>query len=94
MLKSNEYFEGKVKSIGFENSLSGEASVGVMSAGEYTFGTGKPEEMTVVSGALKVLLPGETEWQWFEAGQVFNVPGNSEFYLQVAEVSAYLCRYL
>lgn len=94
MLKSNEYFEGKVKSICFENSLSGEASVGVMSAGEYTFGTGKPEEMTVVSGALKVLLPGETEWQWFEAGQVFNVPGRSEFYLQVAEESAYLCRYL
>ncbi|WP_029686398.1 pyrimidine/purine nucleoside phosphorylase [Tatumella saanichensis] len=94
MLKSNEYFEGKVKSIAFENTLSGEATIGVMSTGEYTFGTGKPEEMTVVSGALKVLLPGETEWQWFEAGSSFNVPGKSEFYLQVAEESAYLCRYL
>ena len=65
-----------------------------MSAGEYTFGAGKPEGMTVVSSALKVLLPGRTGLQWFEAGQVFNVPGNSEFYLQVAEESAYLCRYL
>lgn len=94
MLKANEYFEGKVRSIGFENSLSGEASVGVMAAGEYTFATAKPEEMTVVSGALKVLLPGETEWQWYEAGSSFNVPGHSEFHLQVAESSAYLCRYL
>lgn len=94
MLKANEYFEGKVRSIGFENSLSGEASVGVMESGEYTFSTAKAEEMTVISGALKVLLSGETEWQWFEAGTAFNVPEHSEFHLQVAEPSAYLCRYL
>jgi uncharacterized protein YaiE (UPF0345 family) len=50
--------------------------------------------MTVVSGALKVLLPGETEWKWYEAGTSFNVPGQSEFHLQVAEPSSYLCRYL
>ncbi len=41
--------------------------------------------MTVVSGALNVLLPGETEWKVYAAGEVFNVPGNSEFHLQVAE---------
>ena len=50
--------------------------------------------MTVVSGALNVLLPGETEWKVFAAGQVFNVPGHSEFHLQVAEPTSYLCRYL
>ncbi|RCJ99239.1 DUF1255 family protein, partial [Klebsiella pneumoniae] len=27
-------------------------------------------------------------------GEVFNVPGNSEFHLQVAEPTSYLCRYL
>jgi len=94
MLKANEYFEGKVRSIGFENSLAGEASVGVMESGEYTFSTAKAEEMTVISGALKVLLPGETQWRWFEAGSTFNVPEHSEFHLQIAEPSAYLCRYL
>ncbi|VFS23331.1 UPF0345 protein Bcep1808_5077 [Salmonella enterica subsp. enterica serovar Typhimurium] len=57
MLQSNEYFSGKVKSIGFTSSSTGRASVGVMAEGEYTFGTAEPEEMTVVSGALKVLLP-------------------------------------
>jgi uncharacterized protein YaiE (UPF0345 family) len=27
-----------------------------MAVGEYTFGTAKPEEMTVISGSLKVLI--------------------------------------
>ena len=54
MLQSNEYFDGKVKSIGFTSSSTGRASVGVMAEGEYTFGTAQPEEMTVVSGALNV----------------------------------------
>ena len=85
MLQSNEYFDGKVKSIGFTSSSTGRASVGVMAEGE---------EMTVVSGALNVLLPGETEWKVYAAGEVFNVPGNSEFHLQVAEPTSYLCRYL
>ena len=94
MLQSNEYFDGKVKSIGFTSSSTGRASVGVMAEGEYTFGTAQPEEMTVVSGALNVLLPGETDWKVYAAGEVFNVPGNSEFHLQVAEPTSYLCRYL
>ena len=70
MLQSNEYFSGKVKSIGFTSSCTGRASVGVMAEGEYTFGTAAPEEMTVVSGALNVLLPGETEWKVYAAGDV------------------------
>ena len=68
MLQSNEYFSGKVKSIGFTSSSTGRASVGVMAEGEYTFGTAEAEEMTVVSGALNVLLPGETNGK-------FTLPG-------------------
>lgn len=94
MLNVNEYFSGKVKSIGFDSDSIGRASVGVMEAGEYTFGTGQPEEMTVVSGALMVKLPGSDEWQVFGSGAVFSVPGNSEFYLQVAEPTSCLCKYL
>ncbi|MFZ4834155.1 pyrimidine/purine nucleoside phosphorylase [Rouxiella sp. Mn2063] len=94
MLKVNEYFAGKVKSIGFDSDSVGEASVGVMEAGEYTFGTGKPEEMLVVSGSLKVLLPGAPDWQVFMPGEKFFVPANSEFNLQVPEATSYLCKYL
>jgi len=94
MLKNNEYFEGKVKSIGFDSDSLGALSVGVMVTGEYTFGTAKPEEMTVVSGTLIVLLPGSEGWQTFTVGETFYVPGNSEFNLQVPETSSYLCKYL
>lgn len=64
MLKVNDYFSGKVKSIGFDAASTGRASVGVMEAGEYTFTTGQPEEMTVISGALKTLLPGANDWRF------------------------------
>ncbi len=56
MLKINEYFDGNVKSIGFENK--GPVSVGVMEAGEYTFGTAAPERMKVIKGELTVKRPG------------------------------------
>lgn len=94
MLKVNEFFAGKVKSIGYESSSIGRTSVGVMEEGEYTFSTAQPEEMTVISGALKVLLPGAPDWQIFTSGEKFFVPGQSEFNVQVADATAYLCRYL
>lgn len=92
MLKVNEYFDGKVKSIGFEDA-GGSASVGVMEAGEYTFSTGVKEAMFVVSGSLTVRLPGAEEWVAFDAGESFDVPGESSFDLKVTEPSSYLCRY-
>jgi purine/pyrimidine-nucleoside phosphorylase len=93
MLKVNEYFEGKVKSVGFE-SAGDHASVGVMNAGEYTFGTAAPERMTVVKGALTVKLPGHIEWETYHAGDDFDVPGDSSFNVKVLETTAYLCEYL
>ena len=65
MLNVNEYFAGKVKSIGFDSGSIGRQSIGVMDAGEYTFSTDKPEEMTVITGALRVLIPGAPDWQVF-----------------------------
>lgn len=65
-----------------------------MEKGEYTFTTDRPEEMTVVTGALRVLIPGAPDWQVFTPGETFFVPEHSEFNLQVAEPSAYLCKYL
>lgn len=96
MLTSNEYFAGAVKSIGFtiDSPDAASASVGVMEPGEYTFGTGKAEEMSVVSGELHVLLPSTDVWQRFSAGTRFHVPGESSFQLRVEAPTAYLCRYL
>lgn len=92
MLDINEYFDGKVKSIAFQTATL-PATVGVMAPGEYTFGTGKPETMTVVSGALVVKLPGRNDWQMFNVGESFKVAANQSFDLQVAADTAYLCVY-
>lgn len=92
MLKVNEYFDGKVKSIGFQTATL-PATVGVMAPGEYEFGTSQKEVMTVVSGALTVKLPGASDWVVFNAGQAFEVAANVKFQLQVAIDTAYLCTY-
>ena len=92
MLQVNEYFEGKVKSIALTNT-TGKNTVGVMDIGDYEFGTSTMEYMTVVSGALNVLLPFTDEWKMFVAGETFVVEANTKFKLKVEEQTAYLCRY-
>lgn len=92
-LKVNEYFEGTVKSVSFQGEKYA-STVGVMAPGEYEFGTGKPEIMTVVSGELVVKLPGSNDWKSFPAGTKFDVAGNSKFQLKVASDTAYLCQFV
>jgi uncharacterized protein YaiE (UPF0345 family) len=92
MLKVNEYFDGKVKSIAFKTATL-PATVGVMVAGEYEFGTSQKEVMTVVSGILDVQLPGTTGFKRFEAGSSFTVAANQKFQLKVPVDTAYLCTY-
>lgn len=92
MLTTNEYFNGDVKSIGFQTATL-PATVGVMAPGDYEFGTSELETMTIVSGALTVKLPGTNDWQTFNAGDQFIVQANQTFQLQVAVDTAYLCTY-
>ena len=92
MFKVNEYFDGKVTSMAFQTATL-PATVGVMAPGEYEFGTSQFEAMTVVSGALTVLLPGQSDWQTFAQGEVFTVDANQKFQLKVAVDTAYLCTY-
>jgi len=92
MLDVNEYFDGNVKSIGFQTETL-RATVGVMAPGEYEFGTSRKETMTVVSGALTVRLPGSEEWLRFDAGSSFVVDAKRKFQLRVTVDTAYLCTY-
>ena len=92
MFKVNEYFGGTVKSIAFGMS-EGPATIGVMAAGDYEFGTNQLEVMHVIAGALTVKLPGSEQWETFAAGTQFTVPANSKFQLKVAQDTAYLCEY-
>jgi purine/pyrimidine-nucleoside phosphorylase len=92
MFKTNEYFDGKVKSIAFAAD-EGPATVGVMAEGDYEFGTSSKEIMSVVSGALQVKLPGADNWASFGEGEKFVVEANQKFGVRVKEQTAYLCLY-
>ncbi|MBU1417193.1 MAG: pyrimidine/purine nucleoside phosphorylase [Proteobacteria bacterium] len=92
MFKTNEYFDGNVKSISF-TCAEGPATVGVMAVGEYTFGTDSIEVMTVVSGAMDIKLPDSDEWQTFQAGESFEVEKGVKFGVRVTTETSYLCLY-
>jgi purine/pyrimidine-nucleoside phosphorylase len=93
MLQANDYFEGKVRSIAFDNT-DGKATVGAMEIGDYEFGTTTIEKMTILSGSLMVQLPGEIHWKTVNKGQTFTVQAHQKFQLQVKEQTAYVCFYL
>jgi uncharacterized protein YaiE (UPF0345 family) len=93
MLKVNEYFEGAVKSIALENT-DGIATIGVMEAGEYQFGTSTVEHMTITSGVLEVMLPGETIWTPYRKGETFVVDKGVKFNVKATGQVAYYCLYL
>jgi len=92
MFKTNEYFDGKVKSIAFQNAEK-QATIGVMAAGEYVFNSADKEKMSVITGQLIIKLDGESESKTYDAGQSFEVTENSAFNVSVPVDCAYLCEY-
>lgn len=93
MITVNEYFEGNVKSLSLQN-CGGKETVGVMKAGEYEFNTALKEIMTVISGSMTILLPGDEEWGIYEKMESFVVPANSSFKLKIFADTAYLCQFV
>jgi uncharacterized protein YaiE (UPF0345 family) len=91
MLQHNTYFDSKVQSLGFTR-LGRRMTIGVISPGEYHFGTGAPERMTVVSGELEAKVADE--WRLYPAGTTFEIPGKSGFDVRAAEPAAYVCEFL
>jgi uncharacterized protein YaiE (UPF0345 family) len=92
MFKTNEYFDGKVVSIGFD-SAEGKATVGVLEAGEYEFGTSTVEIMTVISGELAVQQPGDTSWKSYKKFESFVVEKGVKFKVKCSVDTPYLCLY-
>lgn len=92
MFKTNEYFDGKVKSIAFETT-EGPATIGAMKAGEYEFGTSTIEHMTVTSGIMEVQLPGESNWKTYRPFETFVVEKDVSFKVKVEGDTSYLCLY-
>ena len=92
MITVNEYFEGNVKSLGY-NSGEGKSTIGIIEKGEYEFGTSQHETMTIIEGSLKALVPGETSWRQVSAGESFEIEANKSFKVQAEAQVSYLCKY-
>jgi purine/pyrimidine-nucleoside phosphorylase len=91
--KSNVYFDGKCVSHTVVFADGRRKSVGVIFPSSLTFNTGAPERMEVIAGKCRVRLAGEPDWQLFEAGQSFDVPGNSSFDIDTLELLDYVCHF-
>jgi len=91
--KANVYFEGKVTSRTVVFADGSKKTLGIMLPGDYDFGTENSEVMEILAGETEVLLPGETQWHTYTAGESFRVQANSRFKLQVQTVVDYCCSY-
>ncbi|RZK18668.1 MAG: pyrimidine/purine nucleoside phosphorylase [Pedobacter sp.] len=92
MITENTYFEGNVKSLGYETG-EGKSTIGIINTGEYTFGTAQLEIMHVIEGELVVLLPESEDWITVSSGGSFTVPANASFSVKAKSQTAYLCQY-
>ena len=92
MISSNEYFEGNVKSLGYQTE-KGNSTLGVMEVGEYEFGTSQHETMTVIEGEMTVKLPESSDWQVYSQGSSYQIEANKSFQVKVSTQTSYLCQY-
>jgi uncharacterized protein YaiE (UPF0345 family) len=91
--KSNVYFDGKCVSHTAILPDGTRKTVGVIFPSTLTFNTGAPETMEIVSGKCRVRQQGATEWQTYEGGQQFDVPGNSSFDIDTIDLVDYVCHF-
>lgn len=95
LTKANVYFDGKVVSHSLIRTDGSKVTLGLIYAGAYHFGTGKPERMDIVAGTCTVQLDGDEATAAYTAGCSFMVPGNSGFTITVAEgICEYICSFL
>jgi uncharacterized protein YaiE (UPF0345 family) len=92
--KANVYFDGKVTSRTVLFADGTRKTLGVILPGEYEFGTDAKEHMEILSGTLRVLLPGSEKWAAFDAGQTFEIPAKSTFRVAADAVCDYCCSYI
>lgn len=92
--EANVYFDGGVTSRTVIFPDGSRKTLGIMMPGEYSFNTGSPELMEILSGEMTVLLPGSPDWVVVKGGEAFEVPENASFKLKVTVLSDYCCSFL
>ena len=91
---ANVYFDGKCVSHGITFPDGTKKSVGVILPATLTFATSAPEIMECVAGGCAYQLADSDAWIPSQAGERFNVPGNSSFEIKVeGEPYHYICHF-
>ncbi len=83
--------DGCVQSLRFRGE-DGDATVGVITPGTYTFSTSAEEHVTLLSGTLNVRVRGRTTR--YQAGETYVIPSGDDFQIRADAPAAYLCRYV
>lgn len=91
---ANVYFDGGVTSRIIKFAHGEVKTLGMMMPGEYEFNTDKKEIMEIQLGEVEVLLPEQTEWQRFVAGDQFEVNANSSFQIKALSLTDYICSFV
>jgi len=92
--KANIYFDGKCVSHTVIFPDGSKKTVGVIFPATLTFNTSAPELMELNAGECRIRLQGEDNWTTYAAGEKFNVPGNSQFDIEVVQTLDYVCHFL
>jgi hypothetical protein len=90
---ANVYHGGKVTSRTVITQQGEMKTLGVMLPGTYRFNTQAPERMDVTQGQCRVKLATDQSWNDYQAGQSFDVPGNSSFEIEVVTLLDYVCHF-
>jgi len=93
--KANVYFDGKVVSHSILFPDGSKKTLGLIHPGSFHFATNLAERMEIVAGACRVKLDGQSNWKEYGANQVFEVPAQSGFDIEVKEgLCEYICSFL
>ncbi len=91
--QANIYFDGKCVSHTVLFADGSKKTIGVIFPSSLTFNTGAPEIMELNAGRCRIRLADETDWQEYQGGQSFTVPGNASFDIETLETLDYVCHF-
>ena len=91
---ANIYFDGLVTSRTFFEPDGQRKTLGFVCAGEYEFSTSTIEEMELYAGEFELMLPGETEYHKYVAGDTFTIPCGIQFKVRSRTFADYCCTYV